>query len=78
MLKKYKGRESIPVADAACVVQSVHTTEQQTECDAMVDIFLLLHMYFRCLKSFREEAVPPILSREGEDGQKFTYSRCTR
>ena len=28
VLKQYKGRESIPVSDVACVVQSVHTVEQ--------------------------------------------------
>ena len=28
MLKKYKDRESIPVADVACVVQHVHTRHE--------------------------------------------------
>ena len=42
MLKKYKGRESIPETNVACVVQSVHTIDQETECDAVVNDFTLL------------------------------------
>jgi len=40
-LKQYKGRESIPVSDVACVVQSVHTVEQDNESDAVLDNFVL-------------------------------------
>ena len=41
MLKQYKGRESIPVSDVACVVQSVHTVEQDNESDVVLDNFVL-------------------------------------
>ena len=42
MLKKYKSREPISVSNVACVVHSVHTVEQETECDAVVNNFVLL------------------------------------
>ena len=42
MLKQYKSRDPISASNAACVVQSVHTVEQETECDAVVNDFTLL------------------------------------
>ena len=42
MLKQYKSRDPISASNAACVVQSVHTVEQETECDAVVNDFALL------------------------------------
>ena len=41
MLKQYKGRESIPVSDITCVVQSVHTVEQDNESDVVLENFVL-------------------------------------
>jgi len=45
MLKQYKGRESIPVSDFACVVQSVHSVEQDNESDVVFDNFVLCNSY---------------------------------
>ena len=42
MLKQYKSRDPVSASSAACVVQSVHTVEQETESDAVVMDFALL------------------------------------
>ena len=42
MLKQYKSRDPISASNSACVVQSVHTAEQETECDAVVNDFALV------------------------------------